>query len=84
MTTFFRCYTIRYTKACLKIAFKPSDCMKLTLLWQIPKILSYGSCMGTLVLEPCFLRLYAPLRFPFKRKRAAIGKILELPGRVNL
>ena len=26
-----------------------------------------------------FLWLYAPLRIPFKRKRAAVGKILELP-----
>ncbi|RKI60267.1 hypothetical protein D7V86_09590 [bacterium D16-51] len=50
----------------------------------IPKILPYGSCMGTPVLEPCFLRLYAPLRFPSKRKRGAIGKILELPRAVNL
>ncbi|RKI39149.1 hypothetical protein D7V86_23170 [bacterium D16-51] len=50
----------------------------------IPKILPYGSCMGTLVLEPCFLRVYAPLRFPSKRKRGAIGKILELPRAVNL
>jgi len=40
--------------------------------------------LGTLVLKPrkCFaetLGLYAPLRIPSKRKRAAVGKILELP-----
>ena len=35
--------------------------------------------MGPLVLKPCLLRLYAPLRDPSKRKRAADGKILELP-----
>ncbi|RKI39221.1 hypothetical protein D7V86_13250 [bacterium D16-51] len=39
---------------------------------------------GVLVLGSCFLRLYAPMRFPSKRKRAAIGKILELPGTVGL
>ena len=52
---------------------------KTILLWQVPNILPKGSCLGPLVLKPCFLRLYAPLRDPSKRKRAAGGKILELP-----
>jgi len=43
-----------------------------------------AAVMGALVLKPrkCFaetLGLYAPLRIPSKRKRAAGGKILELP-----
>ncbi len=55
-----------------------------------------AAVMGTLVLKPCsqclietfvsikHLRLYAPLRIPSKRKRAAWGKILELPEPYNL
>jgi hypothetical protein len=43
-----------------------------------------AAVMGTLVLKPCFLRLYAPLRIPSKRKRAAVGKTLELPELHNL
>jgi len=54
------------------------------LLWQISNVLPKGSCLGALVLKPCFLRLYAPLRIPSKRERAAIGKILELPEPHNL
>ncbi len=38
-----------------------------------------AAVMGTLVLKPCSLRLYAPLRIPSKCKRAAVGKHLELP-----
>jgi len=51
----------------------------------IPNVLPKSSCLGTLVLKPrikCFcetLGLYAPLRIPSKCKRAAVGKILELP-----
>ena len=67
------------TRACLKITFKPSNCTKIILLWQIPNVLPKGSCLGALVLKPRFLGLYAPLRIPSKRERAAIGKILELP-----
>jgi len=52
--------------------------------------------MGALVLESGLqrlietpvsikrLRFYAPLRIPSKRKRAAVGKILELPELHNL
>jgi len=40
--------------------------------------------LGALVLKPCSLRLYAPLRIPSKRERAAGGKILELPEAHNL
>jgi len=43
-----------------------------------------AAVMGALVLKPCYLRLYAPLRIPSKRKRAAWGKILELPEPHNL
>jgi len=43
-----------------------------------------AAVMGALVLKPCLLRLYAPLRIPSKRKRAADGKILELPEPHNL
>jgi len=43
-----------------------------------------AAVMGTLVLKPCSLRLYAPLRIPSKRKRAVVGKILELPEPHNL
>ncbi len=55
-----------------------------------------AAVMGALVLKPCFqclietfvsikhLGLYAPLRIPSKRKRAAIGKTLELPEPHNL
>ena len=38
-----------------------------------------AAVMGTLVLESGFFRFYAPLRIPSKRKRAVVGKILELP-----
>ncbi len=38
-----------------------------------------AAVMGALVLKPRLLGLYAPLRIPFKRERAAIGKTLELP-----
>jgi len=51
----------------LKIAFKPSNCTKIILLWQIPNVLPKGSCLGALVLKPRFLGLYAPLRIPSKR-----------------
>jgi len=43
-----------------------------------------AAVMGTLVLESGFFRFYAPLRIPSKRKRAAVGKILELPEPHNL
>jgi len=35
--------------------------------------------LGALVLKSGIFRFYAPLRIPSKRKRAAGGKILELP-----
>jgi len=38
-----------------------------------------AAVMGALVLESGLFRFYAPLRIPSKRKRAAGGKILELP-----
>jgi len=43
-----------------------------------------AAVMGALVLKPCFLRLYAPLRIPSKRERAAVGKHLEFPEPHNL
>jgi len=43
-----------------------------------------AAVMGTLVLKPRLLGLYAPLRIPSKCKRAAIGKHLELPEPHNL
>jgi hypothetical protein len=49
------------------------------LLWHIPNVLPKSSCMGTLVLKSGIFRFYAPLRIPSKRKRAAVGKTLELP-----
>ena len=39
---------------------------------------------GALVLKSGLFRFYAPLRIPSKRKRAAGGKILELPEPHNL
>ena len=69
---------------------------KIILLWQIPNVLPKGSCLGALVLKPrlqCLIEtvvsikhlgLYAPLRIPSKRERAAWGKILELPEPHNL
>jgi len=38
-----------------------------------------AAVMGALVLKLRFLWLYAPLRIPSKRKRAAGSKTLELP-----
>jgi hypothetical protein len=40
--------------------------------------------MGALVLKPRILGLYVPLRIPFKRKRAAVGKTLKLTEPINL
>ena len=58
----------------MKIAFKPSNCTKIILLWQIPNVLPKSSCLGALVLKPRFLGLYAPLRIPSKRKRLLLVK----------
>jgi len=51
-----------------------------------------AAVMGALVLKPCSLRLYAPLRIPSKRNACkamfatwlSVGKILELPEIHNL
>ena len=63
---FHNAYKRFNARACLKNVLKPSNCTKIILLWQIPNILPKGSCLGPLVLKPCFLRLYAPLRDPSK------------------
>jgi hypothetical protein len=54
------------------------------LRWQVPNVLPKSSCMGTLVLKPCFFRLYAPLRIPFKCKRAVVGKTFGIASANNL
>ena len=65
---------------CLKI----KNPKKIILPWQVPNVLPKSSCMGTLVLKPCFLRLYAPLRIPFKCKRAVVGKTFGIASANNL
>jgi len=75
----------------LEKLFKLLNYTKIILLWQVPNVLPEGSCLGMLVLKPCFLGLYAPPGIPSRRNAAKPcctwllgGKILELPEPIYL
>ena len=59
--------------------FENKNPTKIILLWQIPKFYQKAAIIRALMLKSGIFRFYAPLRIPSKRKRAAGGKILELP-----
>ena len=68
-----------------------SNYIKTILLWQVPNVLPKGSCLGAMVLKPCFLRFYAPVCIHPSTMWAKPcttwlfgGKILELPEPHNL
>ena len=65
------------------LVFENKIYTKTILLWQVPNVLPKGSCLRPLVLKPCFLRLYAPLRASSKRKRLPVVKFWNCQSRIT-